>query len=153
MEDTELSFSPDSYIQQNVKFLNNMFVYVSRIMAEFDKWAQRKDKTTPTTMKIIHAIYYSGCQKQNTIAKKYNLSRTTVNSNIKKMEKNGLVNLKPLTLTEKGIGLAQGIEIFFKNLVLKTEKIYGKDPHNIFKNFNADAKMVDDGFTGKNITK
>ena len=151
MEDTESSFSPDFYIQQNVKFLNNMFVYVSRIMAEFDKWAQRKDKTTPTTMKIVHAIYYGECKKQNTIAKKYNLSRTTVNSNIKKMEKNGLVNLKPLTLTQNGIDLAQGIEIFFKNLVLKTEKIYGKDPKNIFTNFNADAKMVDDGFTGKTL--
>ena len=125
-----------------------MFVYVSGLVTEFDTWANNNNMTT-TTMKILHAVYYKNCKRQCNIVKQYKLPRTTVHCAIRTMVKHGIVETEsaPLKLTDKGIEIAKKIKDFFKELILKTEMTYGKDPKDIFKNFNTYAKMVIDGFT------
>ncbi len=150
MENYDISFSPDFYIQKNTEYLHNMFVYVSELVTEFDTWANNNNMTM-TTMKILHAIYYKNCKRQCDIVNRYKLPRTTVHCSIKTMVDCGIIETESasLKLTDKGIEIAKKIEMFFKELILKTKKIYAKDPRDIFKNFNTYAKIVIDGFTEK----
>ena len=149
----DCSFSPDFYIKENIKCLNNMFKYVSVFAGMYDEWAHDNDMDM-TKMKILHGLYYETCNKQRDIVKKYNLSRTTVSSSIKIMSSKqyGWVNVsltdKTLSLTPEGIEKAKKIEDFFKQIVLKVEKSYGADPKNMFKAFNTYAHMINTHLTG-----
>lgn len=154
MDTNDWSFAPDFYIKENIECLNNMFRYISVFTGIYDEWV-RNNNIDITKMKILHGLYYGKCNKQRDIVAKYNLSRTTVSSSIKIMSSKqcGLVHVdstnKTLSLTAEGIEKAKMIEDFFKQIVLKVEKSYGKNPKDIFKSFNTYANMINVLFTGK----
>lgn len=156
MDANNWSFAPDFYIKENIKYLNNMFEYISVLVGIYDKWA-RDNNMDMTKMKILHGLYYGKCNKQRDIVEKYKLSRTTVSSSIKIMSSKqcGLVDVdsanKTLSLTAEGIEKAKTIENFFKQIVLKVEKSYGKDPKDLFKFFNTYANMINVFFTGNGL--
>lgn len=146
------------WVQKCSECLNKQFMYLSVLSALYEEFASLNNMTV-TNMKILHAIYYSGCKKQHEITKKYGLSRKTVNSSIKNMSDSsvGWVILndedKNLSLTQSGTEQAKKIERFFIEIVKGIESELHGSPENILQHFNTNANIIIESITRNRMKK